>query len=442
MEYNEEDIINKLKDWQPKVNTEEIWNSVKNKAPIVRRKRNKFIIPFFLGLCMGVVGLYLLPMERNATLICSSSQKVNLLKKQLALAYTELNAVKIELEKNRLADIQNKKVPDFAKRYNSSEAVASETSTNGSIEIPEDDQVIFKTQACNEQTLTVEQEASNWQENTNKSLNQIDEGMDTSNAVIGLLVMPTVSDLHSLDKLVMPDINTKTKGIAMLRNVYFDAGYGCAYNLGSNAINISGQFEGKRKLANVQYLSWTMSRKINTYFSANLSIQLLRLNKGFDYKFERKEVIEIIDTSQLVIDPSGNVIPVIGNHTAIKLTQKTGSFYLTEYKLGIVPGISVEYNLTRNWKMVHGLGFGFDILRLDEAPPAFLTDAALWQHSGSGLMMSPVFKMSHRIDHQISANRNASFVLSFMIRKEKLTTLEKERIYKFILPTIGLGLSI
>lgn len=442
MEYNEEDLIKKLKDWQPKVNAEEIWNSVKNKAPVKRRKRNKFLIPFLLGLCTGILGMYWVSIEQNAALVCDKSAKEDLLNKQLASVQKQLYAVINELEQFRMADGQNKEAPDNELRPDSSMAVASEPSTKGNIEIAEADKMSFEAQTIIENELKVDKEDNDWQENSNERVNQGDGGWDASSAMTGSLVVPFKYHLHSLEKLTMPEMKVNANRIAKLRNEYFEAGYGLAYNLGDPAINVANEFEGIRRTANVQYLSWSKSSAMNEHFAADLSVQVLRTNTGFDYNYRHREMIGVIDTARMLIDPTGNVIPVIGSHTAIKITEKTGVFYLTDYRLGVVPGVSLKYNLTKRLKMVHSLGLGFDFFQIKESPPQFLTAEGLWGQRKTGFMLSPILKMGHRIEHALSAHNRAYFILSLTLIREKLTLREKENKYNFILPTIGIGLTI
>lgn len=220
-----------------------------------------------------------------------------------------------------------------------------------------------------------------------------------------------------------------------------EAGLGWAFVMGNNNIVPSSDFEGHRLQSNVQYLSWQVSKNINDYFSTGLSFQLWRTQTGFGYKFSQQEEYEVIDTTQLIIDPVGNITPVLENTTAIKLTETQGTFYLGDYRIGIMPSLALKWPLSGNWNLTHTLGIGTDMLQINEKTPSFLTNAGLWETRRSGIVLNPYISLCHKASYRLPNRNKAYIVFSLLYRKEKLPTQKSTNVHNLLMPTIGFGLS-
>ncbi|MBK8111987.1 MAG: hypothetical protein IPK46_17515 [Saprospiraceae bacterium] len=91
MDYNEDDIIKKVKEWQPDVDTQQLWNSVRHEAPIGKKRRRYFILPLFLGLILGGMMMHLYKENYLKLVICDDSVLVDSLRNELTLANEKIS---------------------------------------------------------------------------------------------------------------------------------------------------------------------------------------------------------------------------------------------------------------------------------------------------------------------------------------------------------------
>lgn len=91
MDYKEDDIIKKLKEWQPDVDIQQLWNLVRHEAPIGKNRRRYFILPLFLGLILGGMMMYLYNENHLKLVICDDSDLVDSLRNELTLANEKIS---------------------------------------------------------------------------------------------------------------------------------------------------------------------------------------------------------------------------------------------------------------------------------------------------------------------------------------------------------------
>ena len=419
MDYNEDDIIKKVKEWQPDVDTQQLWNSVRHEAPIGKKRRRYFILPLFLGLILGGMMMHLYKENYLKLVICDDSVLVDSLRNELTLANEKISKLNRVAQGYFVGDTK----PTFGKYlYKSTGNQRKKVRDN---------------------VVNQEPESAYLFANTAQPLQPDSEPQQSQ------LFFQPINSLHILpntkqDRVEMPILQRKASYFQNPDNKYaksMEAGLGWAFVMGDNKIVPSSDFDGHRLRSNVQYLSWQVSKNLNNYWSTGLSFQLWRAQTAFGYNFSRQEEYEVIDTTQLIIDPAGNITPVLGNTTAIKLTETQGTFYLSDYRIGIMPSMALKWPLLGKWNLTHTLGIGTDILQINEQTPSFLANAGLWATRKSGLVLNPYITLSHKASYRLPNSDKAYIVFSLLYRKEKLPTQKSTNVHNLLIPTIGFGLS-
>ncbi|MBK7695589.1 MAG: hypothetical protein IPI30_15120 [Saprospiraceae bacterium] len=114
MDYNEDDIIKKVKEWQPDVDTQQLWNSVRHEAPIGKKRRRYFILPLFLGLILGGMMMHLYKENYLKLVICDDSVLVDSLRNELTLANEKISKLNRVTQGYFVGDTKN---PHLASIY-------------------------------------------------------------------------------------------------------------------------------------------------------------------------------------------------------------------------------------------------------------------------------------------------------------------------------------
>ena len=420
MSYKEEEILKKLRGWEAEVDKEEIWINVKHAIPAKKKRRP--VLFFFLG----IVALGALSFSGHF-----------IFKEVLASGNSDFGK-KSNFSDSNLSQINEPSTNDKMKtkvdlstgiNYNGMNISARpEYNKHGK------NKFIESTLSNNSTALT--------NENREEDLYVYNQQIEFSPSISRRIVLlESNKQKETLPEVAMTKAEISKKVVSKYQD--FESGFGYSIPLFVEVNTSEPTYVGKYLHGRVQWLRWQYIHKISNRFSYGMSLQLLKMATAVEYKIKHTEKIGIVDTTQIIIDPSGKLIPVIGNTEAIVITEKQGTNYLSDYKLTIMPTVSCSWPISKNWSLSQNLGLGTDVLQINDRLPSYLiTQNESSPNRKSGIILCPQLFLSQRVSCNLNKFTEAYLQFSVLYRTENFAIPGLPGAHDVVIPAVGLGLTV
>lgn len=434
MIYNEDDIKEKLNSQSANVDTGQLWNDLKQHAPIKkRRKWLPFLFVFTLGGILSAAMFHFffrtpcVSGEDNSKVVIDSLISENkYLQDKLSTALLKIDDLHQEVSLTN--EIINKK--PIQHRLWVQNNIKSKTSSTLSADVSKNTTFPIVNKSQTEPNII--RQADNIPDASQKT------AMDVV-AMTNPLQVDTVTNKKDMPVIPAPTIYPKQAEDKWKYYLGFSGGV---------ALVTDKQFSNDgndRSTVFSPFFSYSadmgLTRKIKGRFSfgtfINYNYMIYRLN----YQNKLVENISLVDTTEISISGSGEISVVTGNTGGIKITEQKGKIHGYQHNISIIPSIHYQSVIRGKFHLFHDIGLGVDLMHISKNIIPTYDERSFLTQNVRTMTFKPYVRVGTRLEYIISKDLSAALLMQCTYRNENYNISLYNGNRSSIFPSMGLGLT-